>query len=148
MSATFDPALLTARDRMRFDLGDTNVGATKAAGADALALPVDDAVYAGVLARRGGDERLACIDLAEALIAKYAQAETKASVDGVESAEWANRLVAWRTLAQRLRGEIAAEAPTVAGRGSFSVVRAHRPGHEPGAEYYAGGRPPLDRDYH
>ena len=43
-----------------------------------------NSVYAGVLARRGGDERLACIDLAEALIAKYAQMETKASVDGVE----------------------------------------------------------------
>jgi hypothetical protein len=147
VTATFDPDLLTARDRLRFDLGDTNVGAVKPAGADALTLPVDDAVYAGVLARRGGDERLATLDLVRALIAKYAQAETKAAVEGIESAEWANRLVAWRALESRLAGEVAAAAPTVAGRGSFSVVRAHRPGCEPGAEYYAGGRPPLDRDY-
>jgi hypothetical protein len=73
--------------------------------------------------------------------------ETKASVDGVESAEWANRLVAWRALETRWAAEIAAEAPTVAGRGSFSVARPTRPGCERGAEYYAGGRPPLDRDY-
>lgn len=147
MTTTFDPALTSAKDRMRFDLGDTNVGVVKAAGADPLQLPVDDAVYAGVLARRGGSERLASIDLAEALIAKYAQMETKASVEGVESAEWANRLVGWRALTTRLRGELAAEAPTVAGRGSFSVARPTRPGCEPGAEYYAGGRLPLDREY-
>jgi hypothetical protein len=147
VTTTFDPALLTPRDRLRFDLGDTDVSAVKPAGADVLALPVDDSVYAGVLARRGNDERQATIDLADALIAKYAQMETKASVDGVESAEWGNRLAAWRALSTRLRGEVAAEAPTVAGRGSFSVARPHRPGCERGAEYYAGGRPPLDRDY-
>jgi hypothetical protein len=145
VSTTFDPALATARDRLRFDLGDTHVGATKAAGADVLALPVDDAVYAGALARRGGDEDLAYIDLADALIAKYAQMETKASVDGVESAEWANRLAAWREGVARRRAKVAAAAPTVPGRGSFSVARAHRPGCERAAEYYAGGRPPLDR---
>jgi hypothetical protein len=147
MAATFDPALLTSRDRMRFDLGDTNVGAVKPAGADPLALPADDAVYAGVLARRGNDERLATLDLADALIAKYAQLETKASVDGVESAEWANRLAAWREGVARRRAKVAAAAPTVPGRGSFSVARPTRPGRECGAEYYAGGRPPLDRDY-
>jgi hypothetical protein len=147
MAATFSPALATARDRMRFDLGDTNVGAVKAAGADPLALPVDDAVYDGALARRGGSERQALIDLAEALIAKYAQLETKASVEGVESAEWGNRLTAWRALATRLRGELASEAPTTPGRGSFSVTRPTRPGREGGAEYYASGREPLERDY-
>lgn len=147
MTTTFDPALTSAKDRMRFDLGDTNVGVVKAAGADPLQLPVDDAVYAGVLARRGGDERLATVDLADALINKYAQMETKASVEGVESAEWTNRLVGWRALTTRLRGELASEAPTVAGRGSFSVARPTRPGRDCGGEYYAGGRPPLDREY-
>lgn len=145
MAATFDPALTSARDRMRFDLGDTNVGLVKPAGTDPLQLPVDDAVYAGVLARRGDNERLATIDLGEALIAKYAQLETRAAVEGVESAEWGNRLAAWRATVARLRAELAAEAPTVAGRGSFSVARPTRPGREPGAEYYAGGREPLDR---
>jgi hypothetical protein len=147
MTATFDPALLTARDRLRLRLSDTDVGAAKSTGADPLALPVDDAVYAGALALHGNDERMAGLELVRALIGKYAQMETKASVDGVESAEWANRLVAWRALETRWATEIAAEAPTVAGRGSFSVARAHRPGCEPRAEYYAGGRPPLDRDY-
>jgi hypothetical protein len=147
VAATFNPAQTSARDRMRFDLGDTNVGVVKAAGADPLALPVDDAVYDGVLARRGGNERQATIDLAEALIAKYAQLETKALVEGVVSAEWANRLVGWRALTTRLRGELASEAPTVAGRGSFSVTRPTRPGREGHAEYYASGREPLERDY-
>lgn len=147
MAATFDPAMLTPKDRMRFDLGDTDVNAAKATGADPLQLPVDDAVYAGALARRGNDEAKATLDLAEALIAKYAQMETKAAVEGVESAEWGNRLTAWRTLATRLRAEIAAAAPTVAGRGSFSVARPTRPGRGPHAEYYAAGREPLDRDY-
>lgn len=147
MTATFDPALLTPRDRLRLRLSDTNVGATKADGADALALPVDDSVYAGALALHENDERRAGLELVRALIGKYAQMETKAAVDGVESAEWANRLVAWRALESRWAAEIAAEAPTVPGRGSFSVARAHRPGCEPDAEYYAGGRPPLDRDY-
>lgn len=143
--ATFNPALLTALDRLRFDLGDTNVGRAKPADADPLQLPVDDAVYAGVLARRGDDEDLAYIDLGDALIAKYAQMETKAAVEGVESAEWGNRLAGWREGVARRRAMVAAAAPTTPGRGSFSVARATRPGCEPGAEYHAGGRPPLDR---
>jgi len=53
---TFDPALTTSKDRMRFALGDTGVATPKAADADALLLPVDDAVYAGALAYRGNDE--------------------------------------------------------------------------------------------
>ena len=147
MGATFNPALLTARDRMRFDLGDTNVAVEKDDDADPLSLPVDDAVYAGVLARRGNDERQATLDLADSLIARYAQLETKATVDGVVTAEWGNRLAAWRALADRLRAAIASEAPTVAGRGSFSVARAHRPGREGAAEYHGAGRDPLDRSW-
>ena len=145
MATTFEPSLATARDRLRFDLGDTNVGVVKPAGADPLQLPADDAVYDGVLARRGNDERRATLDLAEALIAKYAQLETKAAVEGVESAEWGNRLAAWRELAKRLRGELAAEEAAAPGGGSFRVMRPHRPGDARRAEYVADGRPPLDR---
>ena len=146
MSATFDPALTTARDRMRFDLGDTNVSATKAAGADPLQIPVDDAVYDGVLARRGGDERLSTIDMADALVNRYAQEPSKADLPSGEAAEWANRLGGWRALSSRLRGEIEASAATTAPRG-MAVLRPHRPGREPGGEHHAGGRDPLDRGY-
>lgn len=143
--ATFDPALPTARDRMRFDLADTDVNRAKAETADPLTLPVDDAIYDGVLARRGNDERLALIDLADALYSRYAQEPSRAEISNVESAEWKNRLDGWKALATRLRGEIATE--TQQARGSFTVLRPTRPGQQPGGEYYAGGRCPIDQEW-
>jgi len=110
MATSFDPALSTPRDWLRFQLGDTNVYIEKADDADPLTLPVDDAVYDGVLARHSGDERLSAIYLSEAFIAKYAQMPNQAAITNVKSAEWRYRLDAWKALSARLRAEIATEA--------------------------------------
>jgi hypothetical protein len=135
--ATFSPSMQTAKDRMRFKLGDTNVNVEKAATADAMALPVDDDVYLGLLAYHGEDERQATIELAEALVSKYAQQETEAAVEGQESAKWGNLLAGWRGVATRLRAEIAAEETRR--RAGFSVLRPTRAGAaREGGEYYAG----------
>lgn len=114
MTTTFDPALSTARDRLRFALGDTNVSATKSV-ADALALPADDAIYDGVLSYHGNDERKAGIALADALIARYSQEPTKVNLTNVEQAEWVGRLQAWRDYAGRMRAEVASVAATSTG---------------------------------
>lgn len=139
--ASFDPTLSTAKDRMRLLLGDTDVQRAKAVDADVMALPVDDAVYLGILAGQSQDERRATIALADALVVKHSQQETKASIDGVESAEWGNLLAGWREVASRLRAEIAAEAAaeTARQRAGFRVLRPTR-GGEQGGEYHAGGR--------
>lgn len=115
MTTTFDSTLSTARDRMRLALGDTNTGVAKASGTDPMQLPVDDSIYAGLLAYHGNDERKTTLALAEALIAKYAQEPNKATLNNVQSAEWANRLQSWVTTATRLRAEIASAAPRSTG---------------------------------
>jgi len=120
MAATFDPALPAALDRMRLALGDTNTGAAKPAGADPLQLPVDNAIYTGLLAYHGQDERAATVALADALIARYSQEPTKAALDGLESAEWAARLRGWETLAARLRAEVSADQARTARAASGS----------------------------
>lgn len=135
MSTTFNPALLSATDRMRFTLGDTNVNLEKPAGADPMLLPADDDVYLGVLAMEGNDERAATLAMAEAFIAKYALEPTKADISEFESAEWRTRLDAWKAVASRLRGKIDAEVKQLVG--TFSIRKVHRSEERTG-EYYAG----------
>jgi hypothetical protein len=138
VSATYDPTLLSALDRLRFLLGDT----------DTAAALLPDETYTAMLASKGADETLAAIALADALIARFAQLATRKSVDGAGGAgsvEYGNRLAAWRELAARLRKEVTQAA--IVSRGSGGITRPSRADDERGGEYYAGGREPLDCRY-
>jgi hypothetical protein len=110
MATTFDATLTAPKDRIRFALGDTNVGAVKAALSDLMELPVDDSIYAGLLAAHGQDERAVTLALAEALIMRYSQEPTKVGIGSVENAEWAARLTGWQHLASRIRAELEQES--------------------------------------
>lgn len=95
MAATYDNTLPTAKDRMRFALGDTNVAA-----------PLEqDETYAAALAQNG--EKLGQAVMAEALAARYAQRPDSLSSDG-DSITWRERVKTWLALATRLRAEVAA----------------------------------------
>lgn len=118
--ATYRAALPTARDRLRFAVGDTNVAA---------ALLVD-VTYDAILAGVNNDERLATVVVCDALISRYAQEPTRAEITGVESAEWRDRLSAWKGLAARLRAEATQEATRA--QGTFSVQRPQRYDEEVG----------------
>lgn len=94
MVATFDLNLPTARDRMRFALGDTNVAA---------ALEQDE-TYAATLTLHG--EPLGTAVMAEALAARFAQEPDSVGIDGALSVSWRDRVKTWLALAQRIRTEL------------------------------------------
>jgi hypothetical protein len=107
---SFDTALATARDRLRFALGDTNPDAEM----------LLDATYDAML-EQAGSERGAGLLLVRGLIAKYAQMPTQVSTDGGKTqATWAERLKGWQALQQQWRAEGGIRAATrVKVRGVF-----------------------------
>lgn len=96
---TYNPALTSATDRLRFMLGDIDT---------AELLP--DATYAAVITTSGDDERAAAITLANGLIARFAHLPTQVDNTGGARVTWQNRLAGWQALITRLQAEIAAEA--------------------------------------
>ena len=84
--ATFDPTLATARDRVRFALGDTDV-------ANALE---EDVTYDVTIARYGEGEALRV--MAEGLASRFARKPDRIT-DGDFSVSWGERVKAWRALA-------------------------------------------------
>lgn len=129
-TASYDPSLAAARDRLRFTLGDTDVAAFRA----------PDATYDAVLASVGNDERSATIALAEAFAAAADQEPDEVDVQDGATTRWKDKARAWRALAQRLRDEIAREQARASS--TWATLRAQRPGDTERAEYYAGERPP------
>ncbi len=124
---SYNPALPTARDRLRFALGDTQ------APPDEL-LP--DATYDATLTTFGGDEKQATLVLAEGLLARYALEPDSVDDEG-QKASWKFRLSQWTMKANQLRGELAtASAPTPLG---FQTRLPQRAG-EQHSEYRAGDR--------
>jgi len=93
MTATFDASLSTAKDRLRFALGDTDVTQPAA----------QDETYVAVLALNAADEQLAAIQMADSLILRYAQLPDVVDVDGAIKVSWKDRIPAWEQLAARLR---------------------------------------------
>jgi len=111
--ATYDPTLATARDRLRFALGDTNVAAPLEA----------DTTYDAAIAWHG--ETGAMRAMAEGLASRFAQKPDRIS-DGDFSVSWGERVKAWRALAA---GDGAATGSRAAG-----TVQATR-GGEVTSEY-------------
>lgn len=125
MPATFNPALPTVQDRLRFRLGDTNMDAPL----------LQDESYQGMLAYHGQSEVKALKSLAEALIARVAQDPDKADLGGGVGFEWRARLRTWREIADEAAALIAG-----VGAPAFAVsapVRGERT-----AEYSTAGRVP------
>lgn len=85
----YDPTLPTARDRMRFTLGDIS--------ADPLRT---DATYDALLAQF--DEPTATALLAESLASEYAQNPSSVNVGGV-SVSYSSLVSQWQTVAKRIR---------------------------------------------
>ena len=83
--ATYDPTLASARDRLRFALGDTNVAAPLEA----------DTTYDAAIAWHG--EAGALRAMAEGLASRFAQKPDRIS-DGDFSVSWGERVKAWRAL--------------------------------------------------
>lgn len=92
----FNPALPTAVDRIRLDLGDFN---------DAAPI-LSEAIYTALYARYDSDEDRAKVAAAEALIAKVAQDPDKVEVTGAVKVEWQSRLASWRAIANGLRAQL------------------------------------------
>jgi hypothetical protein len=83
---TYSPALATARDRLRFRLGDIEAAEL-----------YPDATYDALLALWTTEDR-ALYELAKALIVRYAQQPNEVSVSGAVAVKWAERLATWRAL--------------------------------------------------
>lgn len=96
MAATFDPNITSATDRMRLDVGDTDVAAAL----------WQDETYAGMLARYAGSEPRATLAVAEASLIRFAQQPDSVEVTGAVKVAWKSRLDAWRALANGLRADL------------------------------------------
>lgn len=123
--ATYNPALSTPLDRLRFALGDTDVTVPL--------LP--DATYAAVLEAQGNDERAAVVALARSLLAREAQNPTRQTAADGQSVEFGTRLAGWQAL-------LTADATAAAASASTRGVRQHRPQRadacDEGSEYRRG----------
>lgn len=107
MSATYKTTLATARDRIRFALGDTDVTS---------ALLSDQEIAAALSAK--GSEDAATTYLARGLVAKFANQPNHVTADGV-TLDYSERIAIWREVAQ------AAQAVTTGG--GFRIRRVARP---------------------
>lgn len=96
MAATFNIALISATDRMRFDVGDTNVAAAL----------WQDETYQGLLTRYDNNESRATLAAAEALLMRYGQEPNKVEITGAVKVEWEERIKMWGALVNRLRVEL------------------------------------------
>ena len=118
MSATYDPTLGTAKDSVRFRLGDTNV--TPASNA-----LLSDEEIAALLSANGNSAIRATIAATRGILARYARMVT-ASV-GDESAQFSDLTTHYRHLLKDLQRELAqsgASAPIFAGGISITDMAA------------------------
>lgn len=89
MDATYHPTLDRPEDQLRFALGDTNM--------DAPLLP--DVTYTARLAAHDGDVDQASVDVARALVNRFAHEPTRLELaDGAGTVSWGDRLGGWNAL--------------------------------------------------
>ena len=114
----FDPTLATARDRVRFALGDTDDANRLLADAtiDAVLVLAGTAPTATVPTPA---EAAAVSVLAGALLREFAQKPTSFSESGGISVSWAGRLDAWKAL-------VAGAASAVPGTAGAMVAGFYR----------------------
>lgn len=122
-----DPPL-TAKDRIRFALWDTDTGVDESG--DSLMLRSDEAINEML---RLYTEPLATAALADSLASQFAAEPDSVSVSGAVAVGWSQRVQHWQKLAARLRAEVAAALVTP--NAAMIGQQAMRYGDEPGAEY-------------
>jgi hypothetical protein len=88
MAATYSTALSTAKDRIRFRIGDIDV---------ATAALLSDEEIAAVLSLKSSDEDAACLMLAKHLLAKHGREVVKITQDG-QTLDFSERIPVWREL--------------------------------------------------
>ena len=86
MTATYSPTLSLARDRLRFQLGATDVN-------DALL--ADEEIAAAVTIKTTEDAAL--VYLAKGLLRRYARLPVRVTADGA-TIDWGERVAAWREI--------------------------------------------------
>ncbi len=104
MTATYDETLPTAKDRMRLQLGDTEVSPEE----NAL---LSDETYTALLVQFVTEPE-ATARAAESLALRYAQEPDSVSISG-DSYSWRDRVKSWLELARRLRAGATAAASVV-----------------------------------
>lgn len=92
MAATYNASLSSAKDIVRFRLGDTDV-------VDAALL--SDEEIAAVLSLKGGNEDAACLMLAKHLLARHGREVVKITQDG-QTLDFSERIPVWRELVASL----------------------------------------------
>ena len=109
MSATFNPALASARDRMRLQLGDTGTPPTGyATGAyDIIKPDFLDATYDSALTQNGSEVE-ATINLAQALIGRFAREAEKVTI-GPDTFDYSSKTRSLQALINRLRASQTAQ---------------------------------------
>lgn len=100
VEGTYDPQLLSLRDRVRSTVGDV--------GPEFL---IPDATYDAQLDFET-DWRLAAAAIADQLAGMFNQKVTSFTAVGDFSSGWGNRAAEWRRQAQQLRATVAAEKGT------------------------------------
>jgi hypothetical protein len=120
---TYTPGQGSARDRLRFRLGDI----------DPTAELYPDAEYDGLLALWPTEDR-ALYELAKALIVRYAQQPNEVSVSGAVAVKWAERLATWRALVADL-GLALGLTSTLGGAATLATIPPQRYGRtDPNAD--------------
>jgi hypothetical protein len=114
MAATYSADLSTAKDRIRFRLGDNDV-------AQAL---VSDEEIAAILSLKGSEDA-ACLALAKHLLARYGREPVKVTMDGT-TIDFSARVEVWRELVADLEGQ---------NSGGLRVRRVARPQSITSGEY-------------
>jgi hypothetical protein len=119
MTATFDLALPTAKDRLRRALGD----------ADTTAALRQDEEYAAVLTQFAGNETAALVEMASGLATEYAQKPDSVS-DEDGAITWKDRVPTWLKIAATGRADLLKAAEVVTGKAvSVAVMRDHDEAH-------------------
>lgn len=104
-AATFDPALPSAKDRLRLLLGDTGKAPTNyVSGPYDIAPPVadfPDVTYTTTLAQSTGSETAAALTLAQALLVKFGRMPSKVTI-GPDTFDYEARIKSLQALITQL----------------------------------------------
>lgn len=110
MTATFNPALTSTRDRLRLELGDTDTSAA------VLADETYDALYTLYASEATTTRRyqMTILALARAILAQVAQQPVVVEVSGAIKVDFRARLPLWQSIAARY-GALVGDVGAVAG---------------------------------
>lgn len=101
MTFTFDPELTSAKDRLRFMVGDTGKASTTEGDLTIANAMLPDETYTAALALSGGDESQAAISVARNLVGRYAQMPDKVTI-GPDTFDYGSRIKALQQLIRDL----------------------------------------------